>query len=55
MRDFDMLKSKEMFQNYLKWRKDFRVDVLSKVLKFLFRSMLDYPESYMLIIVIVVI
>lgn len=31
MRDFDRSKSKEMFQNYLNWRKEFRVDQLPKV------------------------
>lgn len=31
MNDFDMEKSKDMFRNYLKWRKEFRVDMLPKV------------------------
>ncbi|CAJ1928416.1 unnamed protein product [Sphenostylis stenocarpa] len=34
MRDFDMLKSKEMFQNCLNWRKEFRVDLLPKEFNF---------------------
>ncbi|XP_027361995.1 phosphatidylinositol/phosphatidylcholine transfer protein SFH11 [Abrus precatorius] len=34
MRDFDMPKSKDMFQNYLKWRKEFRVDKLAEEFKF---------------------
>ena len=31
MRDFDILKAKTMFLNYLKWREEFRVDTISKV------------------------
>ncbi|KHN42702.1 phosphatidylinositol/phosphatidylcholine transfer protein SFH11-like [Glycine soja] len=48
MRDFDMLKSKEMFQNYLKWRKDFRVDVLSKEFNFTEYDEVKkcYPHGY---------
>ncbi|TKY70836.1 Phosphatidylinositol/phosphatidylcholine transfer protein SFH11 [Spatholobus suberectus] len=34
MRDFDMAKSKEMFQSYLKWRKEFRVDMFPKEFNF---------------------
>ena len=31
MNDFDMTISKDMFLNYLKWRKEFRVDMIHKV------------------------
>ncbi|CAK9160144.1 unnamed protein product [Ilex paraguariensis] len=31
MRDFDLIKAKEAFLNYLKWRKEFRVDAIIKV------------------------
>lgn len=31
MRDYDMLKAKDMFVNFLKWREEFRVDMLPKV------------------------
>ncbi|XP_002266497.2 phosphatidylinositol/phosphatidylcholine transfer protein SFH11 isoform X2 [Vitis vinifera] len=34
MRDFDILKAKTMFLNYLKWREEFRVDTISKEFKF---------------------
>ncbi|KAL2987489.1 hypothetical protein AAZX31_11G031800 [Glycine max] len=48
MRDFDMSKSKEMFQNYLKWRKDFRVDVLPKEFNFTEYDEVKkcYPHGY---------
>lgn len=32
MRDFDLEKSKEMFVNYLKWREEYRVDAIPKVI-----------------------
>lgn len=31
MRDFDLMKAKEMFLNYLKWREEYRVDLINKV------------------------
>lgn len=31
MRDFDLMKAKEMFLNYLKWRDEYGVDLISKV------------------------
>ncbi|KAL2348151.1 hypothetical protein Fmac_002151 [Flemingia macrophylla] len=48
MRDFDMSKSKEMFQNYLKWRKEFRVDVLPKEFNFTEYNEVKkcYPHGY---------
>ncbi|KAK7309050.1 hypothetical protein RJT34_05474 [Clitoria ternatea] len=48
MRDFDMPKSKEMFQNYLKWRKEFRVDNLPEEFKFPeYREVKKwYPHGY---------
>lgn len=30
MRDFDLQKAKEMFLNYLQWRKDYGVDAIQK-------------------------
>ncbi|WCJ25932.1 Phosphatidylinositol/phosphatidylcholine transfer protein SFH11 [Euphorbia peplus] len=48
MRDFDLMKAKGMFVNYLKWRQDYRVDVISKELKF--EEYLEvkkrYPHGY---------
>ncbi|XWS49739.1 hypothetical protein CRYUN_Cryun12cG0028700 [Craigia yunnanensis] len=35
MRDFDLSKAKEMFLNYLKWRKNYRVDAIQKEFKFI--------------------
>ncbi|XP_020218168.1 phosphatidylinositol/phosphatidylcholine transfer protein SFH11 isoform X2 [Cajanus cajan] len=48
MRDFDVSKSKEMFQNYLKWRKEFRVDVLPKEFNFTEYNEVKkcYPHGY---------
>ncbi|TYJ06448.1 hypothetical protein E1A91_A12G234500v1 [Gossypium mustelinum] len=34
MRDFDLQKAKEMFLNYLQWRKDYGVDAIQKEFKF---------------------
>ncbi|XP_019155892.1 PREDICTED: phosphatidylinositol/phosphatidylcholine transfer protein SFH11 isoform X2 [Ipomoea nil] len=34
MRDYDMVKAKEMFLNYLKWREEFRVDAICKEFKY---------------------
>ncbi|TYH97518.1 hypothetical protein ES332_A12G248800v1 [Gossypium tomentosum] len=34
MRDFDLKKAKEMFLNYLQWRKDYGVDAIQKEFKF---------------------
>ncbi|XVF52624.1 hypothetical protein PTKIN_Ptkin05aG0033200 [Pterospermum kingtungense] len=34
MRDFDLSKAKEMFLNYLQWRKDYRVDAIQEEFKF---------------------
>ncbi|XVE65076.1 hypothetical protein DITRI_Ditri07aG0153300 [Diplodiscus trichospermus] len=34
MRSFDLLKAKEMFLNYLQWRKAYRVDAIQKEFKF---------------------
>lgn len=31
MRDFDLEKSKEAFLNYMKWRVDYKVDLISQV------------------------
>lgn len=31
MRDFDLEKSKDAFLNYIKWRMDSKVDMISKV------------------------
>ncbi|KAK7367789.1 hypothetical protein VNO80_09807 [Phaseolus coccineus] len=48
MRDFDMSKSKEMFQNYLKWRNEFRVDLLPKEFNFTEYNEVKncYPHGY---------
>ncbi|KAL2472496.1 Phosphatidylinositol/phosphatidylcholine transfer protein SFH11 [Abeliophyllum distichum] len=34
MRDFDLMKAKDMFLQYLKWREEFRVDAIVKEFKF---------------------
>nr|GMD94249.1 phosphatidylinositol/phosphatidylcholine transfer protein SFH11 [Ipomoea batatas] len=34
MRDYDMVKAREMFLNYLKWREEFRVDAIYKEFKY---------------------
>ncbi|PIN24753.1 Phosphatidylinositol transfer protein SEC14 [Handroanthus impetiginosus] len=34
MRDFDMAKAKDMFMQYIKWRQEFGVDVITKEFKF---------------------
>nr|GME12407.1 phosphatidylinositol/phosphatidylcholine transfer protein SFH11 [Ipomoea batatas]GME15994.1 phosphatidylinositol/phosphatidylcholine transfer protein SFH11 [Ipomoea batatas] len=34
MRDYDMVKAREMFLNYLKWREEFRVDAICKEFKY---------------------
>ncbi|OMO59663.1 Cellular retinaldehyde binding/alpha-tocopherol transport [Corchorus capsularis] len=39
MRDFDLLKAKEMFLNYLQWRKDYGVDTIHKEFKYI-----EFPE-----------
>lgn len=31
MRDFDLMKAKDMFLQYLKWREEFHVDAIAKV------------------------
>ncbi|XP_061357779.1 phosphatidylinositol/phosphatidylcholine transfer protein SFH11 [Gastrolobium bilobum] len=48
MRDFDMSKSKDMFQHYLKWREDFQVDTLAKEFKFTEYTEVKkcYPHGY---------
>ncbi|XP_027914662.1 phosphatidylinositol/phosphatidylcholine transfer protein SFH11 isoform X3 [Vigna unguiculata] len=48
MRDFDMSKSKGMFQNYLNWRKEFRVDQLPKEFNFTEYNEVKncYPHGY---------
>ncbi|KAK7406249.1 hypothetical protein VNO78_07872 [Psophocarpus tetragonolobus] len=48
MRDFDISKSKEMFQNYLQWRKEFRVDMLPKEFNFTEYDEVKkcYPHGY---------
>lgn len=33
MRDFDLSKAKDMLLNYMKWREEFRVDTISKVIQ----------------------
>lgn len=33
MRDFDLIKAKDAFLNYMKWRVDSKVDLISKVIK----------------------
>ncbi|KAI4327116.1 hypothetical protein L6164_019616 [Bauhinia variegata] len=48
MRDYDLLKAKEAFLNFLKWRDDFEVDTLPK--EFKFREYTEvkkcYPHGY---------
>ncbi|CAI9784454.1 unnamed protein product [Fraxinus pennsylvanica] len=39
MRDFDLMKAKDMFLQYLKWREEFHVDAIAKEFKFE-----EYPE-----------
>ncbi|KAK2372293.1 Sec14p phosphatidylinositol transfer family protein [Trifolium repens] len=48
MNDFDMTISKEMFLNYLKWRKEFRVDMIHKEFKFTEYTEVKkcYPHGY---------
>ncbi|XP_057449832.1 phosphatidylinositol/phosphatidylcholine transfer protein SFH11 isoform X2 [Lotus japonicus] len=48
MNDFDMEKSKDMFRNYLKWRKEFRVDMLPKEFHFTEYTEVKkcYPHGY---------
>lgn len=38
MRDYDFSKAKEMFVNYLKWREDYGVDAIAKVISSAFSS-----------------
>lgn len=33
MRDFDLVRAKDMFMQYIKWREEFRVDAIYKVIK----------------------
>ncbi|KAF7828410.1 Phosphatidylinositol/phosphatidylcholine transfer protein SFH11 [Senna tora] len=48
MRDFDMLKAKEMFLNFLKWREEYRVDMIPKEFKFTEYTEVKkcYPHGY---------
>ncbi|KAK4262608.1 hypothetical protein QN277_028149 [Acacia crassicarpa] len=48
MRDYDMLKAKEMFLNFLQWREEFRVDMLPKEFKFTEYTEVKkcYPNGY---------
>ncbi|KAJ1416010.1 CRAL/TRIO, N-terminal domain [Sesbania bispinosa] len=48
MNDFDVSKSRDVFHNYLKWRKDFRVDMLPKEFKFTEYTEVKkcYPHGY---------
>ncbi|PNX81523.1 sec14 cytosolic factor-like protein, partial [Trifolium pratense] len=48
MNDFDMMISKELFLNYLKWRKEFRVDMIHKEFKFTEYTEVKkcYPHGY---------
>ncbi|AES94256.1 putative cellular retinaldehyde binding/alpha-tocopherol transport, CRAL/TRIO [Medicago truncatula] len=48
MNDFDMTISKDMFLNYLKWRKEFRVDMIHKEFKFTEYTEVKkcYPHGY---------
>ncbi|XP_012574443.1 phosphatidylinositol/phosphatidylcholine transfer protein SFH11 isoform X2 [Cicer arietinum] len=48
MNDFDMTVSRDMFLNYLKWRKEFRVDMLHKEFEFTEYTEVKkcYPHGY---------
>ncbi|XP_057740806.1 phosphatidylinositol/phosphatidylcholine transfer protein SFH11 isoform X3 [Arachis stenosperma] len=48
MRDFDMLKSKDVFLNYLKWHEEFGVDMLLKEFKYPEYTEVKkcYPQGY---------
>ncbi|XP_058778204.1 phosphatidylinositol/phosphatidylcholine transfer protein SFH11 [Vicia villosa] len=48
MNDFDMTISKDMFLNYLKWRKEFRVDMIHEEFKFTEYTEVKkcYPHGY---------
>ncbi|XVF13372.1 hypothetical protein REPUB_Repub08aG0202600 [Reevesia pubescens] len=48
MRDFDLSKAKEMFLNYLRWRKDYGVDSIQKEFKFVELAEVKkcYPQGF---------